>query len=642
MESSERRNLHLDRTPVILKNSTPTPTNLDVPDKTEPLLGKRFSMSELPTDFFSRIKQNLGSGIIVALVNLPLSISLAVAAKSTPQAGVITAIISGFIGGIFGGSDYNIIGPTGALSGFLANAVVIYQSDNPDAGDILPVIAIWTGILTFLVLILQLQKYVELFPSSVNEGFTLGVAIIIFVGQLNNCFGLNNLHRHENLIANIIETFSHIDDINEPSLILCVIFLGGFFILIQVAPKIPWQAILSIIGIIIGATLANICNFTTLHDKYGDLSFEGHLFIKSMRADALIEPSFYVELMPITLVAILETLISAKIADKMTNTKFHRVQEMVALGLSNIVGGLVGGIPATAALARTALNIKSGGTHKFSSFINSLVMVLVSIFLFSFFKYLPLPVVAAQVMTVAIRMVDYHSLEFYWHSEKEQFWIMITVAAISVAIDTTYGLIIGIFVYLFKFAEKMMEAFAEITVGTPESSGMYYISHEKLMKKKEMVKRGLLKWQNPDKIILETATPVIDDIPIEANGSRYVLYRFVGIINFMNIAQHEEKLKLLPEVNTIFLSLRFVYLLDLESLGALRQIMERLEKNLKIVIICGLSDDNLLEFGKYDKDWLEKLVENGRIWELRAFSLGGGHETKNILNEMSSSKMKAY
>ena len=211
--------------------------NTTLPDQEGILLisgGRKSSMVTEP-GFFARCKDNLASGVIVGLVNLPLSISLSVAAKSTPQAGVITAIISGFISGIFGGSDYNIIGPTGALSGFLANAVVRYQGD-AGAGDILPVVALWTGILTFLILALQLQKYVEVFPTSVNEGFTLGVAFIIFAGQLNNCFGLEGLNRHEGLLPNIYETFININQINFGCFIICMIFLNGFFVLITFAP----------------------------------------------------------------------------------------------------------------------------------------------------------------------------------------------------------------------------------------------------------------------------------------------------------------------------------------------------------------------------------------------------------------------
>ena len=396
MAEREHRNFNINN----VKQFTDNNTNSSNKEATLLINGGRRSSVIVDVDFISRCKENLASGVIVALVNLPLSISLSVAAKSTPQAGVITAIISGFVSGIFGGSDYNIIGPTGALSGFLANAVMTYQEDT-GSGDILPVMAIWTGILTFLILALQLQKYVELFPTSVNEGFTLGVAVIIFTGQLNNCFGLEGLHRHEELLANIYETFAHINQINLGSFIICMIFLNGFFILIKQASKIPWQAVLSFIGIILGAVITATEWFTlpTLYTKYGDLGFEGHLFIKDWRIDVLSQPSFFVDMIPITLVAILETLISAKIADKMTNTRFAQVPEMVALGLSNVFSGFLGGIPGTAALARTALNIKSGATHKTSSLISAVVMVLVAILLFSYFKYLPLSVVAAQVMT---------------------------------------------------------------------------------------------------------------------------------------------------------------------------------------------------------------------------------------------------
>jgi SulP family sulfate permease len=618
MSGRERRNPHLAKQVVDAGHTNEVEEDADQ-GLGQPLMGKRSEATE--ESLMAKIKQNMSAGIIVALVNLPLSISLAVAAKSRPQAGVITAIVAGFISGALGGSHFNIIGPTGALSGYLASAVMKYQPEDQTSFDILPVFAVCTGLLTALILIMQLAKYIELFPSSVNEGFTLGVAVIIFSGQLNSALGLDHLHRHEELIMNIYESFSHIGFMNPPSIIISSTFIIGFFILVKIAPKVPWQTLLTILGIILGATIAPIegVNLPTLFDKYGDLSFEGELFIKDARLDVLSTPAFYVELMPITFVAILETLISAKIADKMTNTKFEQVPEMVSLALSNVVSGAMGGIPCTAALARTALNVKSGATHKSSAFINSVVMVLVCLFLFPFFKYLPMAVVAAQVMTVAIRMVDYHSLEFYWKADKEQFWIMITVASVSILADTTYGLIVGMFVYLFKFAEKMMEAFSEITIATQDDSTIRRITDEQIDKKKAMVARGLLRWQNPDKMLLEQAETLREDVPVELQGNyKFILYRFVGVINFMNISQHEEKIKLLPEVDIVVLSLRFVYLLDLESLGALKQIIDKLEKKGMRVILSGISENMLYDFNSYSKEWLDKLIDTGKIWELKS------------------------
>jgi len=628
MTDNEHRNPH-----VLNKKLKPLDASVELKIRNFDVLGqddhKETSPSniviEKPSDdtLLDKIKNNYNAGIIVALVNLPLSISLAVAARSTPQAGVITAIVSGLVSGLLGGSHYNIVGPTGALSGFLASAVMKYQSDTTDPlPDVLPVFALFTGILVFIVLAFKLNKYIELFPSSVNEGFTLGVAIIIFCNQLNFAFGVTPLHRHESLLANVYESLALLPELNPPSFIMCTLWLVGFFVLIKRFPKIPWATVLCALGIFIGWIVNPIpsINLPTLFDKFGNLSFDGYLGIKGFRGDMLSLPTFYVELMPITFVAVLETLISAKIADKMTNTKFEQIPEMVALGLANILSGLCGGIPATAALARTALNIKSGCTNKMASLINSFIMLVLCIFLFSMFKYLPLAVVASQVMVVAIRMVDYHALEFYWHADREQFWIMIVVAAISVVIDTTYGLIIGMFLYLFLFAEKMMEAFSEITISSQSKPDFQIVTSESLKEKKKIMKQvkgpGSAGVGNFDDIVESKLVELIEDVPQELLGVQYVLYRFVGVINFMNMVNHEEKIKLLPDTHALVLSMRFIYLMDSEAVGALKQMFEKLEKSGKKVYFTGITENHLLTLSKYNNEWLDYLLKHDKIHNL--------------------------
>jgi len=217
---------------------------------------------------------------------------------------------------------------------------------------------------------------------------------------------------------------------------------------------------------------------------------------------------------------------------------------------------------------------------------------------------------------VAIRMVDYHSFDFYWRADKEQFWIMLFVAALSIIIDTTYGLILGMFLYLFLFAEKMMDAFSEIGLSSKDKQGqLQQISEASLKEKKKVLKRKLMASENPDSHIENKLEQMKDDTPYDLQGSEnFVMYRFIGVVNFMNITQHEKKIVMLPALGTIVLSLRYIFLLDSEAVGALKLIFSNLEKKGRKVIFTGLSENNLVSLHKYDDEWLRKLMDKGKIF----------------------------
>jgi len=160
-----------------------------------------------------------------------------------------------------------------------------------------------------------------------------------------------------------------------------------------------------------------------------------------------------------------------------------------------------------------------------------------------------------------------------------------------------------------------MEAFSEIGISTKEKTTLQSISEQSLQEKKKALKRKLLKSENPDASIEGKAEPMKDDTPYELQGiENYVMYRFVGVVNFMNITQHEEKIKVLPEFGTIVLSLRYIFLLDSEAVGALKLIFQKLEKQGRKVLFTGLSEVNLISLHKYDDDWLRKLMDQNKIF----------------------------
>ena len=330
----------------------------------------------------NRFLKNWKSGLTIALVSIPIAISLSVASHATPTAGIITAIWAGFIAAFFGGSHYNIIGPTCALSGILATYAMTHGSDK------LSMIAILAGFFILIAYAFKFEKYLLLIPGSAIQGFTLGVAAIIILGQLNFALGIYGLTKHKQLISNVKLTLLNLDKTSLETFAIFLIFLFLLFLSTKLFPRIPAIILFSPIGITCGyATTNGILPFSlaTLNSKFGSIEPALWLMPNICFHHSMLFPAG-----AIALIAMLETLISAKIADGITKTKHHKKKELLGLALANIGSGLMGGIPATAALARTALNIKSGATHSLSAMLSSFCIVLFSTFTLSYFNYRPI------------------------------------------------------------------------------------------------------------------------------------------------------------------------------------------------------------------------------------------------------------
>ena len=283
---------------------------------------------------FNELSSNWKAGIIVALVNIPLSLSLAIASGATPTVGIITAIWAGIVAAIMGGSHFNVVGPAGALSGILIVYVMSYGV------SIVPVLALFAGIIIVIVWFFRLDKYIIFIPSSVVHGFTLAVAVTLALGQVNFALGLSGLQKHESLIGNFIESLRHLGSIYWPAFIVffvSLIILSAFF---KYAPKFPGAVAVAVSGIVLGAMTSFgklPFSLSTLASSYGDLSLS--LFNISFIKFAFLNSKILEASMLVAIVVILETLLSAKVADGMTKTKFNQSREVLGIGLANIVSG---------------------------------------------------------------------------------------------------------------------------------------------------------------------------------------------------------------------------------------------------------------------------------------------------------------
>lgn len=500
----------------------------------------------------NKIKENWQSGLTVALVSIPLSISLAVASHTSPLTGIITAIWAGIMASILGGSNFNIVGPTGALSGILATYAIVHGAEK------LPMLAIIAGLMILVAYAIRLERYLVLIPSSVIHGFTLGVAFIIGFNQFNFAFGLSGLATHEKFFDNLIESFKHLGELSVPTLIVFLIFLMGLLILRKVAPKIPGAVLLTPVGIVLGylSTRGIIpMALSTLETKFGMLQFQ--LFQA---------PNFYfsselvITAVTVAVIAILETMLSAKIADGMTHTKHNQRREMSGLGIANIISGIMGGMPATAALARTSLNIKSGATQASSATLSTIFVTLISVFLLSSFTYIPLCVIAAILVYVAIQMVETEHFVRYFEHDRSGFWIAMLVAMVTVYEDPIVGMIFGTLVAMFLFVERL--------------------SHGHFTLKLNSFERGQVKTISGTKLELEKVK------------YDFSLYSIHGKMCYVNSRSHVARFETnFRKHKHIILRLRGVYFIDIDGVNAIDEIIDIVESRGQQVLITGVSGD---------------------------------------------------
>lgn len=400
--------------------------------------------------------KNFKSGITISLISIPLSVSLSVASGVQPVVGIITAIWAGIVAALFGGSNYNIIGPTGALSGIIAAIALEHGPATISA------VALMAGLFIFVASLLKLERFFIYIPSSVIHGFTLGIAFIIIKSQIKGAIGLTS---KQDFMA---YQFS-------PTIIIFFMSIAILSISRKLLPLIPGALIVTPLGILLGyCKYLGIITFplATLGSTFGQLKAQIILFPNVFFQSALIIPA-----LTVACIALLETMLSAKIADGMTATRHNQRKEMFGLALANITAGLVGGMPATAALARTAFNIKIGATSSLSALISSILVAFWSLLCLSYFTFLPMVVIAAILIFIAFNMIECEHFERFWIYDKANFAVALLVALATVYHDPMSGIFIGTALSLLLFVQKLAHGHFEI-LETTEHKKMAAISDE--------------------------------------------------------------------------------------------------------------------------------------------------------------------
>ena len=337
------------------------------------------------------------AGTTVALVALPLSIAIAIASGADPKAGLVTAIIAGFLISLLGGSRVQIGGPTGAF------IVVVYGVIEQFGFDGLLLATGMAGIILVIGGLFRAGRFIALVPEPVIEGFTVGIALIIAVSQLKDLLGLSAAKVPADLVEALPALWAAHDAINPTALILGFLSIAGIALLRRMAPWFPGS--LLVIGAASAAVAMLALPVDTIQSRFGTLPAglpTPSLPYVSMARISELLPSAFV----IAFLAGVESLLSAIVADRMIGGKHRSNAELLAQGAANIASPLFGGLPATGAIARTATNVRAGGRTPVAGLVHALVILLITLGAASLAGYLAMPALAALLIVTAWLMSE--------------------------------------------------------------------------------------------------------------------------------------------------------------------------------------------------------------------------------------------
>ena len=413
------------------------------------------------------------AGIIVGIVALPLSIAFAIASGCSPETGLYTAIIAGFCIAAFGGTKCQIGGPTGAFT------VIIYKIVNdPSLGMTgLATATVLAGIILILLGVFKLGGLVQFIPYTIVIGFTAGIAVTIATGQIGDFLGLapdfskpieilgqSYAKMPGTFVGKILVYISSISTINWYSFIMALVCLVIIFLWPKVTNKIPGSLI-----VIILATVANII-LSNCFDLHTDIIKDRYSIPSSLPKPQLPALSFqtiktvFPTACSIAVLAAIESLLSAVVADGMIGSKHNSDNELIGQGIANIFSPLFGGLPATGAIARTATNINNGGRTPIAGIIHAITLLLIMLLFGKYVEYIPMAALAAVLISVAWNMAGLPAIKALAKGQKSDIAILLITFLITVFVDLTYAISIGLIISGLLFIKKIVEL-SEVTTG---------------------------------------------------------------------------------------------------------------------------------------------------------------------------------
>lgn len=489
---------------------------------------------------FAQWQGDLTGGLTAAIVALPLALAFAVASGVDPKAGLYTAIVAGIIAAVFGGSPVQITGPTGAMAVILVGIVAKYGIER------VWIAGVMAGIIQVALGVAKLGRLVKFIPYPVTAGFTNGIAVIIFCGQLNNFLGLE-LPRSEHFLPGLWQTVTQLAGLNWAAIALATVVIVIKLFWARIITTIPG----SLVGLVVATAIASFFHL--------DVPTIGSIpqTLPMPRAiphwndfgviQALINPA-----LALAALGSIESLLSAVVADGMTVSEKHNSdRELIGQGLANIVVPFFGGIPATGAIARTAVNVRAGGKTRLSGVIHGVALAIIVLTLAPLAAQVPLAVLAGILMVTSVRMIEWEAIGLLMRATYADFSVMMLTWTVTIFFDLVLAVEVGLIAAGALFIKRM----SELSLGK--------------MPETEVFPPG---------------------VPLELT-KQIAVYRVDGPVFFGAAERFASFLRDEPEVKYLILRLRFVPNMDTTGLVALEDIYHDLKRHNCRLLLSGLQPE---------------------------------------------------
>jgi SulP family sulfate permease len=519
--------------------------------------------------------KDLTAGIIVGIVALPLAIAFAIASGVKPEQGLYTAIIAGFLISVLSGSRVQVGGPTGAF------IVIIYGIVQKYGYDGLVIATILSGILLVIMGVVKMGTVIKYIPYPVTVGFTSGIALIIAMGQLRDFFGFRMDTVPAEFVDKIEEYVKHAHTITPAAALIGILTL----LIVVFWPRVTKRVPGSLVAIIATTALVPLFNLPveTIGSRFGAVSSTPPTFhiphIDWSKLPHMVSPAI-----SIALLAGIESLLSAVVADGMTGRRHRSNMELVAQGVANIASPLFGGIPATGAIARTATNIKNGAQTPVAGIVHAIVLLLIMMFFGKWAALIPMATLAGILLVVSYNMSEYHLFIKMFKSPKSDIAVLVVTFLLTVLLDLTVAIQAGVVLASILFMKRM----ADVTqVG--------YITS--MMEDEEDTSD-----QDPNAIKRFTVPKGVE--VFEVNGPFFfgAADRFKHVLSL--IVQK-------PQV--LILRMRTVLSMDATALRALEEVYDQTRREGAILLLAGVHAQPLIAIdraGLLDKIGVDNVFEN--------------------------------
>ena len=403
---------------------------------------------------------DLMSGIIVGIVALPLAIAFGIASGVSPEKGIITAIIGGFVVSFLGGSSVQIGGPTGAF------IVIVYGIIQNFGIEGLTVATLLAGIFLVLMGLLRLGTVIKFIPYPIIVGFTSGIALTIFTTQVKDLFGMTIDKMPGDFVSKWVVYAQHLGSVSWISLLVGLLSIALIVLTPRVSKKIPGSLVAIVVMTVAAYFLREYCGITGL-ETIGD-RFEINAALPapariSLNLDTvhLLLPSAFT----IAMLGAIESLLSATVADGVTGDRHRSNTELIAQGAANIIVPVFGGIPVTGAIARTMTNINNGGTTPVAGLIHAAVLLLILLFLGPLTRHIPMACLAGVLVVVSYNMSEWRTFRSLLKNPAHDVMVLLVTFFLTVIFDLTIAIEIGLLLAMVLFMRRMMET-TQVSVST--------------------------------------------------------------------------------------------------------------------------------------------------------------------------------